>query len=123
MASAVLDLDDQLLQRLASGEHVAVPVLLQESPASRVQQMPEGLGSQVGAAGLVSEAWINPSSNTATAACGGLLTRFSPDCLAGCSAPELAQQPAGAIQQQQTPCAAGTDAAECPAAWSSSGWC
>jgi hypothetical protein len=48
VASAVLDLDDQLLQRLGAGEHVAVPVLLQESATCKVQQMPDGFGSQVG---------------------------------------------------------------------------
>jgi hypothetical protein len=47
VASAVLDLEQQLLQRLGAGEHVAVPVLLQETPDCRVQQMPEGMGSQV----------------------------------------------------------------------------
>lgn len=47
VASAVLGLEQQLLQRLAAGEHVAVPVLLQETPNSRLQQMPDGLGSQV----------------------------------------------------------------------------
>jgi hypothetical protein len=47
VASAVLDLEQQLLQRLGAGEHVAVPVLLRESPDCRVQQMPEGMGSQV----------------------------------------------------------------------------
>lgn len=51
VASAVLDLDEQLLQRLGAGEHVEVSVLLQESPACKVQQMPEGLGSQVGKTG------------------------------------------------------------------------
>ena len=47
VASAVLDLQEQLLQRLGAGEHVAVTVLLQETPACRVQHMPDGLGSQV----------------------------------------------------------------------------
>lgn len=47
MASAVLDLKEQLLLRLSTGERVAVPVLLQETPDCRLQQMPEGLGSQV----------------------------------------------------------------------------
>lgn len=47
VASAVLDLEQQLLQRLSAGEHVAVPVLLQETPGCRLHQMPDGLGSQV----------------------------------------------------------------------------
>lgn len=47
VASAVLGLEQRLLQRLAAGEHVAVPVLLQETPDCRLQQMPDGLGSQV----------------------------------------------------------------------------
>lgn len=47
VASAVLDLEQQLLQRLSAGEHVAVPVLLQETLGCRLHQMPDGLGSQV----------------------------------------------------------------------------
>lgn len=43
----MLNLEQQLLQRLAAGEQVAMPVLLQEAPESKLQQMPEGLGSQV----------------------------------------------------------------------------
>lgn len=47
MASAELNLEQQLIQRLGAGEQVAVPLLLQEVPDCRVQQMPDGMGSQV----------------------------------------------------------------------------
>lgn len=49
VASTVLDLSAQgLLQRLDAGEQLVLPLVLQEAPECRLQQMPEGLGSQVG---------------------------------------------------------------------------
>lgn len=47
VASGVLELEQHLAQRLWAGEHVAVPLTLQVARDCRVQQMPEGMGSQV----------------------------------------------------------------------------
>jgi hypothetical protein len=47
VASGFLGLEQQLLQRLWAGERVAVPLALQFKPDCQVQQMPEGMGSQV----------------------------------------------------------------------------